>query len=99
MTGAMLKYLVYSTTSLFWLPNWRFSVKDLLFPVLYLSINGVCMGWSVRAAEELSNQCASLLATNLVLLLPETSVAADALHISLQTYYLVHSIIGLVAVI
>jgi hypothetical protein len=98
VTSAILKYLVYSTISLFKLPNWRFSVKDLLFPVLYLTANGVCMGWDVRAAEELSDRCASLFVTNLVLLLPGTSVAADVLHISLRTYHLLHSIIGLVAV-
>ena len=99
MTSAILKYLVYSTTSLFKLTNWRFSVKDLLFPVLYLTANGVCMGWGVRATDELSDRCASMFATNLVLLLPGISVAADALHVSLRTYHLLHSIIGLVAMI
>ena len=44
ITDAILKYLVYSTVSLFRTPKWRFSVKDLLFPVLCLSANGVCMG-------------------------------------------------------
>lgn len=99
LTDAILKYLVYSTMSLFRLPRWRFSVNDLLFPVLYLTANGVCMGWGVRAAEELSDRCASLLATNLVLLLPGASIAADILHISLRTYHHMHSIAGLVAVI
>jgi hypothetical protein len=99
IVDAILKYLVYSTVSLFGLPKWRLSVKDLLFPVLYLSANGVCMGWDVKAAEELSNRCASMLATNLVLLLPGASIAADILHISLRTYHRMHSIIGLVAVI
>jgi hypothetical protein len=99
LTDAILKYLVYSTMSLFRLTKWRFSVKDLLFPVLYLSANGVCMGWGVKAAEELSSRCASLLATNLVLLLPGASIAADILHISLRTYHQMHSIVGLVAVI
>jgi hypothetical protein len=99
ITDAILKYLVYSTVSLFRTPKWRFSVKDLLFPVLYLSANGVCMGWDVKAAEELSKRCASMLATNLVLLLPGASIAADILHVSLRTYHGMHSIIGLVAVI
>ena len=98
-TDAILKYMVYSTMSLFKLPKCRFSVKDLLFPVLYLIANGVCMGWGVNAAEELSNRCASLLATNLVLLLPGASIAADILHVSLRTYHQMHSTIGLVALI
>jgi hypothetical protein len=96
---AILKYLVYSTLSLFRLPKWRFSVKDVLFPVLYLIANGVGMGWDVKAAEELSSRCASLLATNLVLLLPGASIAADILHISSKTYHGMHSVIGLVALI
>lgn len=99
ITDAILKYLVYSTMSLFRLPKWRFSVKDVLFPVLYLIANGVCMGWGVKAAEELSLRCASLLATNLVLLLPGASIAADILHVSLRTYHQMHSTIGLVALI
>jgi hypothetical protein len=99
ITDATLKYLVYSTISLYRLPRWRFSVKDVLFPVLYLSANGVCMGWGVKAAEELSSRCASLLATNLILLLPGASIAADILHVSLRTYHGMHSIIGLVALI
>ena len=98
-TDAILKYLVYSTMSLFRLPKWRFSVKDVLFPVLYLIANGVCMGWGIKAAEELSSRCASLLATNLVLLLPGASIAADILHVSLRTYHRMHSVIGLVALI
>jgi hypothetical protein len=96
---ATLKYLVYSTISLYRLPRWRFSVKDVLFPVLYLSANGVCMGWGVKAVEALSSRCASLLATNLILLLPSASIAADILHVSLRTYHRMHSIIGLVALI
>jgi hypothetical protein len=99
LTDAILKYLVYSTMSIFKLHQWRFSVKDLIFPVLHLSGNGFCMGWGVKAAEELSSRCASLLATNLVLLLPGASIAADVLHISLLAYHQMHSIIGLVAVI
>jgi hypothetical protein len=99
ITDAILKYLVYSTMSLYGLPKWRFSVKDVLFPVLYLSANGVCMGWGVRAAKELSSWCASLLATNLILLLPGASMAADIFHVSLRTYHQLHSILGLVALI
>jgi hypothetical protein len=99
ITDAILKYLVYSTMSLYRLPRWRFSVKDVLFPVLYLTANGVCMGWGVKASEDLSSRCASLLATNLVLLLPGASIAADILHVSLRTYHRMHSIIGLVALI
>jgi hypothetical protein len=57
------------------------------------------MGWGVKAAEELSIQCASLLATNLVFLLPGASIAADILHVSLRTYHQMHSTIGLVALI
>jgi hypothetical protein len=75
------------------------SVKDVLFPVLYLTANGVCMGWGVKASEDLSSWCASLLATNLVLLLPRASIAADILHVSLRTYHQMHSIISLVALI
>jgi hypothetical protein len=87
ITDAILKYLVYSTMSPFRLPKWRFSVKDVLFPVLYLIANGVCMGWGIKAAEELSSRCASLHTTNLVLLLPRASIAADILHVSLRTYH------------
>ena len=57
------------------------------------------MGWGVNAAEELSRRSASMLATNLVLLLPGASIAADILYISLGTYHQTHSIVGLVALI
>jgi hypothetical protein len=40
-----------------------------------------------------------LLATNLILLLPSANIAADILHVSLRTYYGMHSIISLVALI
>jgi hypothetical protein len=99
VTDAILKYLVYSTTSLFIVPKWRISVKDVLIPLLYVSANGVCMGWGVETAEELSSQSASMLATNLVLLLPGANIAADILHVSLTTYQRTHSIVGLVALI
>ena len=99
ITDAILKYLVYSTISLFRLLKWRFSIKDVLFPILYLIANGVCMGWGIKAAEELSSRCASLITTNLVLLLPRASIAADILHVSLRNYYQIHSIISLVALI
>jgi hypothetical protein len=99
ITDFILKYLVYATISPFSLPNWCFSVKDMLFPVFYLSANGICMGWGVKDAKELSSRCASLFVTNLVLLLPGTGIAADILHVSLRTYHQMHSIIGLVALI
>ena len=99
VTDAILRYLVYSTTSVFGLSSWRVSAKDMLFAVLYVSANGFCMGWGVNAAEELSRRSASMLATNLILLLPGASIAADILHISLRTYHQTHSIVGLVALI
>jgi len=99
VTDAILKYLVYSTTSVFLVSKWRISVKDVLFLLLYLSANGVCMGWGVEAAKELSSRSASMLVTNLVLLLPGANIAADILYISLRTYQRTHSIVGLVALI
>ena len=99
VTDAILRYLVYSTTSVFGLSSWRISAKDVLFAVLYVSANGVCMGWGVNAAEELSRRSASMLATNLILLLPGASIAADILHVSLRTYHQTHSIVALVALI
>jgi hypothetical protein len=98
-TDAALKYLVYSTTSLFRRSSWRVSAKDVLFALLYVSANGICLGWGVKAAEELSSRSASMLATNLILLLPGASIAADILHVSLRTYHRTHSIVGLVALI
>jgi hypothetical protein len=53
----------------------------------------------VNAAEELSRRSASMLATNLILLLPGASIAADILHVSLRTYHQTHSIVALVALI
>ena len=99
VTDAILRYLVYSTTRVFGLSSWRVSAKDVLFAVLYVSANGVCMGWGVNTAEELSRRSASMLATNLILLLPGASIAADILCISLRTYHQTHSIVGLVALI
>ena len=99
ITDAILKYLVYSTTSLFGISKWRISAKDTMFPLLYVIANGVCMGWGVKAAKELSSRSASMLATNLILLLPGSNVAADILHISLKVYHQTHSLIGLVALI
>jgi hypothetical protein len=40
-----------------------------------------------------------MLATNLILLLPSASIAADILCISLRTYHHTHSTVGLVALI
>jgi hypothetical protein len=98
-TDAVLKYLVYYTTAFFGLSKWRISASGVLFSLLYVGANGVCMGWGVTAAEELSRQSASMLATNLVLLLPGASIAADILHVSPKTYCRAHSIVGLVALI
>lgn len=99
ITDVILKYLVYSTTSFFRISHWRISAKDVIFPLLYVTANGICMGWGVNAVKELSSRSASMLATNLILLLPSSNIAADILHISLRVYQQNHSIVGLVALI
>jgi hypothetical protein len=97
ISHAMLRYLVYATISLFHSLDKQASVKDIILAVVYISANAVCVGWNVKSAQELSSRCASLLVTNLIVLLPGASVAADILHISLRTYRGAHSTIGLVA--
>jgi hypothetical protein len=99
VSHAILRYLVYSTISLCNFFDTQPSVKDILFAVIYTSANAVCIGWRIESAQELSRRCASLLATNLVVLLPGASVAADILHISLRSYQDAHSVIGAVALI
>ncbi|KAJ5025162.1 hypothetical protein J3E73DRAFT_392407 [Bipolaris maydis] len=84
ITDAILKYLVYSTTSPFGIFKWRLSAKDTMFPILFVCANGICKGWGAKAAKELSSQSASMLATNLILLLPRSNAVADILHISLR---------------
>lgn len=98
-TDAILKYLVYSTASFFKLPELRISGIDALFTLLYISANGICIGWGVESADELSRRSASMLTTNLILLLPGASIIADLLHISLRTYNQIHSVVGMVALI
>jgi hypothetical protein len=95
---AFLRYILYATISLY-KSGCQPSVMDALFAVSYLSINGICIGWRVKSAQELSTRCASLLATNLVLLLPSSNITSDILRISLRSYHRIHSIIGLVALI
>jgi hypothetical protein len=95
---AFLRYILYSTINVFQ-SQWQPSVLDTLLAVSYLSINGFCMGWGVNSARKLSNRCASLLATNLILALPGANIAADILRISLKRYHRIHSIIGVVALI
>ncbi|KAJ6280805.1 hypothetical protein J3E71DRAFT_362223 [Bipolaris maydis] len=86
ITDAILKYLVYSTTSPFGIFKWRLSAKDTMFPILFVCANGICKGWGAKAAKELSSQSASMLATNLILLLPRSNAVADILHISLRIF-------------
>jgi hypothetical protein len=96
---AILRYIVYSNLSLFGLLDREVSVKETLFPIVYASANGFCMGWDVKSAQELSRRCATLLVTNLIILLPGASVAADILRIPLRSYQSAHSVVGLVALI
>jgi hypothetical protein len=97
VSHAILKYLVYATINLL---NYKQPpVQDVVFTIVYISANAVCIGWKIESAQELSSRCASLLVTNLVVLLPGADVAADILQISLKSYLRVHSIIGLVALI
>jgi hypothetical protein len=97
VSQAILKYIVYSTISFFSLLDKQPSVTDLLFTVVYITANAICIGWNIKSTEELSSRCASLLITNLIVLLPSASVASDMLQISLRSYQKAHSIIGMVA--
>jgi hypothetical protein len=97
ISHAVLRYLVYSTISFF--EYKQPSVKDVLFAVVYISANATCVGWNTKSAQELSSRCASLLVTNLIVLLPGADIAAGVLQLSLTSYIRAHSIIGLVALI
>jgi hypothetical protein len=97
VSHAILRYLIYATINLFNSLDKQASVKDILFTVVYISANAFCIGWNIKSAQELSSRCASLLVTNLIVLLPGASVAADILQISLRSYQGAHSIIGLIA--
>jgi hypothetical protein len=102
VTHAILQYFVYSTINWFsWfnLLDRQPSVKDVIFAIVWISGNAFCIRWNTESAQELSSRCASLLATNLVVLLPGASVAADILHVSLKSYQRAHSIIGFVALV
>ncbi|KAJ5028937.1 hypothetical protein PSV08DRAFT_369868 [Bipolaris maydis] len=99
VTDAILKYLVYLIASFFNLLQSRILGIDALFTLLYIGANGICIGWGREAAYELSRRSASMLITNLILLFPGTSIAADLLHISLRTYNRIHSVVGMVVLI
>jgi hypothetical protein len=94
---ATLKYLVYSNMSWLNFLERRPSVKDTVFTIVYISANGVCIGWNTKSSRELSHRCATLLATNILVLLPGAGIAADILHIPLRSYQFLHAVIGLVA--
>jgi hypothetical protein len=99
ISQTILRYLVYSTISLFNLPGYRIPVNEILFAIAYISANAVCIGWNVKSTQELSSRCSSLLVTNLIVLLPGASIAANILQISLRGYQRAHSIVGLLALV
>jgi hypothetical protein len=99
ISHAILRYLVYSTISLFNLPDYQIPVNEMLFAIAYISANAVCIGWNVKSTQELSSRCSSLLVTNLIVLLPGASIAANILQMSFRGYQRAHSIVGVLALV
>jgi hypothetical protein len=99
ISNTILKYLVYTTISFFGLFNQKPLVKDVILTIIFISANTICVRWNIKSKYELSVRCASMLVTNLIILLPSASTLADILQISRRNYQRAHSIIGLVALI
>jgi hypothetical protein len=96
-TNAFLRHVVYSTIGVFKLFKQQPMLIDVILASAFIGANAVCLGVGTGTTQELSSRCASILATNIILLLPGASVAADKLRISLRSYQKAHQVIGIVA--
>jgi hypothetical protein len=71
----------------------------MLFAIAYISANAVYIRWNIKSTQELSSQYSSLLVTNLIMLLPRASIAANILQISFRGYQRAHSIVSVLALV
>jgi hypothetical protein len=97
----VLKYILYPSFNLPSTLRLKANLRpnDLLTAVLYLGVNTFCMAWKISTTKELSIRSASLMATNITLLLPGIDIAADALHVSLRSYLKSHHLISAMVLI
>jgi hypothetical protein len=95
----LLKYVVYYSPNVIRASGYNISPIYVLITLTYTIGNGICMGWGTQTVRELSTRSASLLATNLVLLLPGANVVADAFKISLRDYRKGHTAIATTALV
>jgi hypothetical protein len=93
----LLRYIFYSTWQTPKMLGVQVTPIDVLVASIYLAANITCLVWNTHSAAELSTRSASLLATNTILLLPGTSMAADLLRVSLRSYHRSHYILGTIA--
>lgn len=93
-----LKHLVYRRIRIRPWRHIRTAPLDILGAVTIVLANIACAFWNVRSAEQLSLRCASLVATNLILLLPGMDLTKDCLRIPGTTYHAYHTVFAITAI-
>lgn len=96
LSHIILQYFTYAAFDLCGFLRRQVRVRDITLVIIFLSANAVCLAWNLKSFQELSVRSASILVTNIVILLPGSSTAADVLHIPLRTYEKAHATVGVV---
>lgn len=89
-TFVILKYLQYTEIKLLRRLRLRTTIGDVVLYIVLLSANVICISWKVQSINDLNARTASMLSTNLALLLPSADIVADSFRVSLRTYTKVH---------
>lgn len=94
-----LKYIIYPRIRILDYFGVHLSIVDILSATTFVAANVLCIAWQVESTKQISIRAASMLATNLILLLLGASTTADMLFISLATFKKYHILIAIVATI
>ncbi|KAL5382855.1 hypothetical protein PMIN06_010598 [Paraphaeosphaeria minitans] len=76
-TYVILKYLQYTEIKLLRRLRLRTTIGDVILYIVLLSANVICISWKVQSLTDFNTRTASMLSTNLVLLLPSADTIAD----------------------
>lgn len=95
----ILKYLQYTEIQLLRRLSIHVTIGDVILYIILLSANVICIGWRVQSLTDLNTRTASMLTTNLALLLPSIDIVSGTLRISLRTYKKIHTAIASLVVV
>lgn len=93
-----IKHFVYRRIRIRPWTQFYIAPTDVVGTMAVVLANIACASWNVHSAQQLSLRCASLLATNLILLLPGMDSTKDCLRISSATYQTYHTVFAITAI-